>query len=68
MRRRDENVWEINFCFRHGLRTAFDRTCEAWRGTSPTHDCDVAPATVTRNTPIPVTLDDVAGVNITTDA
>ena len=55
MRRRDENVWQTNWCFTHGYPTAFDKTCEAFR-LAAGKDCDVAPATVTRNTPVAAQL------------
>lgn len=45
--RRDGQVWETNFCFTHGHRTPFDKTCEGFR-IHQSENCDVAPAVVTR--------------------
>lgn len=45
--RRDGQVWETNFCFTHGCRTPWDKTCEGFR-IYQSENCDVAPAVVTR--------------------
>ena len=50
--RRDSEVWETNFCFYHGYRTPWDATCEGFR-LRWSEDCDIAPATITRNKETP---------------